>query len=139
VDETLTGWADSWNKSLILDKKEIDQHIDIGAGAQFMRFTSNVGASVEWDPVNGELTFKAEASAVLSLASGTADAKIYMPGRIGWPLKFKSEKSITPPEMGMLRIYIETSLIGFLGGISTGRSSITGDDDKRQTSVSWAK
>ncbi|WP_435952671.1 ATPase [Dryocola sp. BD626] len=115
VDETLTGWADSWNKSLILDKKEIGQCIDVGAGAQFMRFTSNAGASGEWDPVNGELTFKSEASAVLSLASGTADAKIYMPDRIGWSLKFNSEKSTTPIDMGMLRLYLETSLIGFAG------------------------
>lgn len=115
VDETLTGWAESWNKSLVMDKKEIGKCIDVEAGAQFMRFTSNVGASGEWDPANGELTFKGEANAILSLAAGTADAKIFMPDRIGWSLKFNSEKSAEPINMGMLRLYLETSLIGFAG------------------------
>lgn len=142
VDETLTGWADSWNKSLTMDKKEVGKYIDVEAGAQFMRFTSNVGASGEWDPVNGELTFKGEANAVLSLAAGTADAKIFMPDRIGWLLKFNSEKSAEPINMGMLRLYLETSLIGFAGAsvqaeaqlqVTTinGKQLLVGQSDKR--------
>ncbi|MCP2003027.1 UNVERIFIED_ORG: hypothetical protein J2Y78_001567 [Buttiauxella agrestis ATCC 33320] len=142
VDKTLTGWAESWNSSLVMDNKEIGQHIDVSAGAQFMRFTSNAGASGEWDPVNGALTFKGEASAVLSIASGTADATIYMPDRIGWALKFHSEKSTTPVEMGMLRLYLETVLNGFAGAsvqaeaqlqVTTinGKQALVGQSNKR--------
>ncbi len=40
IDETLTGWAESWNNSLV-SHKEIGQFIDFSAGAQFMRCTSN--------------------------------------------------------------------------------------------------
>lgn len=86
IDKTLCGWADSWNESLVLEK-EIGSNMDISAGAQFMRFTSNTGASGEWDPYNGKLTIKGEHSIVLSIASGTAAAKLYIPDRIGWSLK----------------------------------------------------
>ncbi|MHC4058666.1 ATPase [Yersinia pseudotuberculosis] len=106
IDATLTGWADCWNAG---------ENVDISAGAQFMRFTSNLGASGEWDPVNGKLKLKAEFGAVLSVASGTADATIFMPDRIGWPMKFTPTGRTSPVNMGMLRVYIQTLLIGFAG------------------------
>ena len=46
IDKTLCEWADSWNNSLLMEK-EIGQSIDVSLGAQFLRFTSNTGASGE--------------------------------------------------------------------------------------------
>lgn len=106
IDAVLTSWADSWN---------LGENVDISAGAQFMRFTSNLGASGDWDPIDGKLKVKAEFSAALSVASGTAEAKYFMPDRIGWPLKFTPTGRASPVDMGMLRVYIQTSLIGFAG------------------------
>jgi hypothetical protein len=114
IDKTLTGWADSWNNSLLMDE-EYGEHVDVSAGAQFMRFTNNVGASGGWDPQSGELAFKAEAQATLSLASGTAKGTFYIPDRIGWPLVYKDPKLPLPINMGMLRCYFSSSLIGFAG------------------------
>jgi len=116
IDKTLTGWAESWNKSLNADnkEKEIGQHIDVSAGAQFMRFTANAGASGEWDPWKGEATVSGEASAVLSIAQGCASATFYLPDRVGWPLTYTPEGGATL-SMGMLRVYLETQLGGFAG------------------------
>ncbi|MEG2568551.1 MAG: hypothetical protein RSA84_20325, partial [Acinetobacter sp.] len=51
VDKTLTDWADSWNTSLArANETDVNANIDVSAGAQFLRFTSNSGASGEWDP-----------------------------------------------------------------------------------------
>ncbi|ALZ96290.1 MULTISPECIES: hypothetical protein [Enterobacteriaceae] len=115
IDKTLCEWADSWNNSLLMEK-EIGQSIDVSLGAQFLRFTSNTGASGEWDPYNGKLTIKGEHSTVLSVASGTASAKFFMPDRIGWALKMLPPPGKTKVlNMGMWRMYLETSLIGFAG------------------------
>ncbi|WP_155018832.1 ATPase [Enterobacter hormaechei] len=115
IDKTLCDWADSWNSSVVLEK-EIGQNIDVSAGAQFLRFTSNTGASGEWDPYKGKLTIKGEHSTVLSVASGTASAKFYIPDRIGWSLKMLPPPGKTKVlNMGMWRMYLETSLIGFAG------------------------
>ncbi|MGB2535656.1 ATPase [Hafnia paralvei] len=125
VDKTLTDWADSWNKSLArANETDVNANIDVSAGAQFLRFTSNSGASGEWDPYDGKLSFKVEHSSVLSIASGTVSAKFYMPDRIGWPLKYAAEDRVKPLDMGMLRVYFETSLIGFAGASAQVESQI---------------
>ncbi|TBL50382.1 ATPase [Obesumbacterium proteus] len=125
VDKTLTDWADSWNTSLArANETDIDANIDVSAGAQFLRFTSNSGASGEWDPYDGKLSFKVEHSSVLSIASGTVSSKFYMPDRIGWPLKYVAENRVKPVDMGMLRVYFETSLIGFAGASAQVESQV---------------
>lgn len=106
IDKTLGEWADSWN---------IGDHIDVSAGAQFMRFTANAGASGKWDPYKGDVSFKAEASSVLSIAQGTVNATYFLPDRVGWLLAYTPDGSDVPLNMGMLRVYFETELIGFAG------------------------
>ncbi|QGU89187.1 ATPase [Erwinia sorbitola] len=141
IDKTLTGWAESWNNSLVLNE-ELGQHVDVSAGAQFMRFACNMGASGGWDPQKGELAFKAEAQARLSLASGTAKGTFYIPDRIGWSLSYQLENQPKPLNMGMLRCYFSTSLIGFAGASAqleaqlqvktlNGKQLITGDRQAR--------
>ncbi|WP_435952663.1 ATPase [Dryocola sp. BD626] len=114
IDKTLTGWADSWNHSLKINK-ENDPHIDISAGAQFMRFTANAGASGEWDAKKGNVTFKAEGEATLALAQGCANVTYYRPDRVGWPLIYKPDDTAQTINMGMLRVYFQAELIGFAG------------------------
>lgn len=115
IDKTLTDWADSWNNSLIVDSKEVGQNIDVSAGAQFMRFTANAGASGEWDVKDSKLTFKAEGEAVLAIAQGAASATYYYPDRVGWPLIYNEDDSGQTINMGMIRLCAEIELVGFAG------------------------
>ncbi|MGK3124794.1 ATPase [Candidatus Pantoea formicae] len=114
IDKTLVEWAGSWNDCLGSDEKGKPHSIDISAGAQFLRFTSNVGMSGKWDPNNGKVSYKGEASAVVNVASGTVNAKCFYPDRVGWPLKYEPESS-SPIDMGMLRLILNTDLVGFVG------------------------
>jgi len=114
IDKTLVEWAGSWNDCLGSDENGKPHSIDISAGAQFLRFTSNVGMSGKWDPNNGKVSYKGEASAVVNVASGTVNAKCYYPDRVGWPLKYEPESS-SPIDMGMLRLILNTDLVGFVG------------------------
>ncbi|WFW13936.1 ATPase [Citrobacter freundii] len=123
IDETLTGWAESWNNSLV-SHKEIGQFIDFSAGAQFMRCTSNLAASAEWDPSTGELAIKGEFKATLSLASGIVETTFYLPDRVGWSLTFQPENRTEPLKMGMLRVYLKTSLIGFVGASAQAEAQL---------------
>lgn len=112
-DVTLFDWAHSWNESLV-GKVEYNQSIDVSAGAQFMRFASNVGASAEFDPLKGQASIKGEASASLSLASATVNLTAYVPDRFGWSLSLTRE---TGPafDLGKLRLYLTPELKGFIG------------------------
>lgn len=135
IDETLKDWADSWNFSA---NGKGSSGVDVSAGAQFMRFTSNLGAAGEFDPENGTVTTKVEGSAVLTVASACARATLYYPDRIGWALHFKhstkdtdsagqtspadGDKKVTTLSdvvssfnMGMMRVKLEADLVGFLG------------------------
>ncbi|MDI9220486.1 ATPase [Pantoea sp. EA-12] len=114
IDKTLVEWAGSWNDCLGSDENGKPHSIDISAGAQFLRFTSNVGMSGKWDPNNGKVSYKGEASAVVNVASGTVNAKCFYPDRVGWPLKYEPESS-SPIDMGMLRLILNTDLVGFVG------------------------
>ncbi|QIU89835.1 ATPase [Yokenella regensburgei] len=114
IDKTLTAWADSWNNSLSANNLHTSKHIDISAGAQFMRFTANAGASSSWDAKDGKFTIKGEASAALSIAQGSAGVEYFLPDRVGWPLTYHPEGAM-PLDMGMLRVRLKTELIGFVG------------------------
>ena len=114
IDTTLCGWADSWNASLSV-AKEIGEHVDISAGAQFLRFSSNLGASGTWEPWKGEVAIKAEFKSALTLASGAAMANYYIPDRIGWMLKWQAQGRPKPVDMGLIRVKLGISLIGFAG------------------------
>ncbi|WP_343645669.1 ATPase [Enterobacter sp.] len=114
IDTTLCGWADSWNASLSV-AKEIGEHVDISAGAQFLRFSSNLGASGTWEPWKGEVAIKAEFKSALTLASGAAMANYYIPDRIGWMLKWQAQGRPKPMDMGLIRVKLGISLIGFAG------------------------
>ncbi|MBY4836662.1 ATPase [Pantoea sp. DY-15] len=114
IDVTLTDWAESWNNSLFVDGQRISENIDVSAGAQFLRFTANAGASGEFSMKGGRnLSIKGEASSTLTIASGEARMTCYYPDRVGWSLKFESE--IIPIDMGMFRMFLEPSLTGFIG------------------------
>lgn len=117
VDEVLVEWADSWNDCLGSDDEGKPRSVDISAGAQFMRFTANLSSLGKWNPNNGKVSYKGEASSVINVASGTANAKIFFPDRIGWPLRYQPEKGsvINPIDMGMLRLFLESDLVGFVG------------------------
>lgn len=114
IDKTLLEWAGSWNDFLGQDANGKTRSVDVSAGAQFLRFTSNVGMSGKWDPNNGEVNYAAKGSAVIHLASGTVNANYYYPDRIGWTLKYEITSKETI-DMGMLRVFLNADLVGFVG------------------------
>ncbi len=142
IEETLTDFAESWNQSLLLPNKEFGSSLDVSAGAQFLRFVSNVSSKGEFDPYKGNLSYKGEASAVLSVAEGVAEGKYYFPDRLGWDLKFKAETAnglidaSVPGEqklaadaaeilnMGQLRAYVSCALSGFIGASAQAEAQI---------------
>jgi hypothetical protein len=112
-DFALFEWAEAWNRSL-LGKTELGASVDLSAGAQFMRFVSNVGASAEFDPSKGNVAVKGEAKATLTVASGMVNMTVYVPDRLGWSLSYASPRGNTF-DMGMLRLYLTPELNGFIG------------------------
>ncbi|AVE76336.1 hypothetical protein [Klebsiella michiganensis] len=123
LDETLFDWAKSWNGSLS-GSHTFDNGIELSGAAQFMRFISNVGAEAEFNPNEGGLKFKGEAKASVAIASGIGRADFYIPDRLGWDLRYipgeeseagKTGQVLTGLNMGVVRIYIENQLIGFVG------------------------
>ncbi|MEC5321544.1 ATPase [Brenneria populi subsp. brevivirga] len=140
VEHTLTDFASAWNDSLILPTKEYGGSIDVSAAAQFLRFTSNVSSKGEFDPTKGSLSYKGEASAVLSIAEGVAEGKFYFPDRLGWPLKWHSkanagtdtsnknaatgDTSADIIDMGQLRLFIGCELSGFIGASAQAEAQV---------------
>lgn len=117
VDEVLVEWANSWNDCLGTDDEGKPRSVDVSAGAQFMRFTSNISSAGKWNPNDGKLSYKGEANAVINVASGVANAKLYFPDRIGWQWRYVPEQGsiINPLDMGMVRLFLESDLVGFVG------------------------
>lgn len=123
IDKTLFDWAESWNKS-VEGSKTFDNGIEISGAAQFMRFISNVGAETEFNPNEGKVSIKGEAKTTLSVASGVAKAATFIPDRLGWNLSYtpeaisgynSPEQTVATISMGVIRVCIENTLIGFMG------------------------
>jgi hypothetical protein len=123
LDETLFNWAESWNES-VNGSHAFDNGIEISGAAQFMRFVSNVGAEAEFNPGGGSVKIKGEAKASLAVASGIGLAAFYIPDRLGWQVKYtpgeekqdgSADRAQPFLDMGVMRIYIENRLIGFVG------------------------
>lgn len=114
----LFDWAKTWNDSLSTQKSVDDvmryMDVDVSAGAQFMRYATNVGASVEFDPNKGQFAVKGEAKASLSIAAGAARFAAYIPDRLGTSLPFKNAGGSTF-DLGMVRLCIDAQLTGFVG------------------------
>ncbi|OWP49776.1 ATPase [Pseudomonas nitroreducens] len=104
-DASLFEWADTWNAS---------PYIDVSAGAQFLRYAHNLGASVEFNPEKGQFAIKGEAKGSLTLASGFASFATYAPDRLGWSLAYQSNTG-EKLDMGLLRLCLEGQVTGFIG------------------------
>ncbi|MFJ3076932.1 hypothetical protein [Pseudomonas sp. NPDC087029] len=114
IDEVLFDWAESWNHSLQGEKKDAIANVDFCAGAQFMRFVANMGASAEFDPHKSQASIKGEGKASLTLASGTVALTAYVPDRFGWNLKYTDSKQQLF-DMGHFRLVVAQRLTGFIG------------------------
>ena len=112
-DKNLADWADAWNNRD--DYNREGQIIDVSAGAQFLRFSSNAGALAEWNPKKGQGHIKGEAHAELILAAAHASTTFYQPDRSGWQLKFIINDKNKEANLGVLRSKIDTSQTGFAG------------------------
>lgn len=113
TEGTLFDWADTWNENLNT-QRELGANVDVSAGAQFMRYASNVGASAEFDPKNGNVSIKGEGKASLTVAAGTAQMQIYVPDRLGWALAYTTQSGQVF-DLGMLRLSLAPALTGFIG------------------------
>ncbi|EMX0848816.1 hypothetical protein AAF302_000005 [Pluralibacter gergoviae] len=112
-EKNLADWADAWNKQA--DYSIEEKYIDVSAGAQFLRFSSNVGAMVDWSPRDNKGRISGEASAELTLAAGQASTTFYQPDRGGWRLKFIINEENKEANLGILRTQIDVKLTCFAG------------------------
>ncbi|AZE72290.1 hypothetical protein C4K00_2061 [Pseudomonas synxantha] len=114
-DCSLFDWAESWNAAAQCEA-EWGDHIDFEGGAQFMRFVSNFGASVEIDPSKQQFSIKGEGGGSLTAAAGIASFSIYAPDRIGWALTVNpSDDGGVPFDLGMMRLSLNVRLAAFIG------------------------
>lgn len=112
-DKTLFDWAERWNKSLA-GKTSLGEDVDVSAAAQFMRFVSNVGANVEFDPVTRNAAIQGEAKSSMTVASGMLDFTGFAPDRLGWSLSYSNAKG-NVFDMGRMRLLLSSELAGFIG------------------------
>ncbi|MFJ3484909.1 hypothetical protein ACIPL1_16195 [Pseudomonas sp. NPDC090202] len=113
-DRTLHDWAKEWNENLTIDKP-LFENVDFSGGAQFMRFTSNVGASLELDVAKRQSSLNVELKRTLTLASGFLNLKWTLPDQFGWNLKMKT-RSGEILNLGNLRVRVDGQIGGFVGG-----------------------
>jgi len=111
-ESVLTEWADAWNQKE--DYKKEGDYIDVSAGAQFLRLTANASTVNNWNPDTGETQFSGEAHAELTIFSGKVSSTIYVPDRVGWPLKFMVNDT-KEANIGVLRAKIDGELTGYVG------------------------
>ena len=112
-DKTLFEWAQCWNETL-QSERQLSPGVDASGAAQFMRYTSNVGASVEFDIRTLQAAVQAEFKRTLTVASGYADIQRYLPDLHGWPLKLQVRQDKTL-HLGNLRLRVGGQVNGFLG------------------------
>lgn len=112
-EASLTEWAEAWNGQ---DGYAAEGRvIDVSAGAQFLRFSSNAGAQLDWNRKENAGSISGEAEATLTLAEAHVKATFYQPDRGGWQLKFIINDENKEANLGVLRSRIDTGLTGFAG------------------------
>lgn len=121
-EKTLTDWADSWNSQYKEYSKE-GHYIDVSAGAQFLRLTANASTLNTWNPDTGEVQLKGEAKADLTVFSGKVNTTIYVPDRVGWPLKFMVNDT-KEANIGVLRATLCGELTGYVGASAQAEGNL---------------
>ncbi|MDK1234755.1 hypothetical protein [Cronobacter turicensis] len=112
-EATLTDWAKAWNDQYKECSKK-GNYIDVSAGAQFLRLTANASTLNTWNPDTGKAQIKGEAKADLALCAGKVNSTIYVPDRVGWPIKFMVNNT-KEANIGVLRAKIDGELTGYVG------------------------
>ena len=131
TDAALFDWAERWNESLNYHE-EFGGHVDVSAGAQFMRYASNVGGRAELDPNQGTASVFSHGSASFTVASATLGTTIYVPNRLGCSFTYTDRKGGVF-DLGMFRMVISPELTGFIGGsvMVEGQMQVVIKDDKQ--------
>ncbi|CAG8863305.1 hypothetical protein PS627_00241 [Pseudomonas fluorescens] len=113
ADGVLFDWAERWNESLDYHE-EFGAHVDVSAGAQFMRYASNVGGRAELDPNKGTASLISHGSASFTVASATLGTTIYVPNRLGCSFSYTDRRGGVF-DLGMFRLVMSPELTGFIG------------------------
>lgn len=121
-EATLTDWASEWNKKCSEYKNE-GQYIDVSAGAQFLRLTANASTLTTWNPDTNHVQIKGEAKSELTVFSGKVSSTIYVPDRVGWPLKFMVNDT-KEANIGVLRAIIDGELTGYVGASAQAEGNL---------------
>lgn len=131
TDAALFDWAERWNESLNYHE-EFGGHVDVSAGAQFMRYASNVGGRAEFDPNNGTASVFGQGSASFTVASATLGTTIYVPNRLGCSFTYTDGKGGVF-DLGLFRMVISPELAGFIGGsvMVEGQMQVVVKDEKQ--------
>ncbi|MDF1897161.1 hypothetical protein [Rahnella contaminans] len=126
---SLFAWSDKWNKAAkfqLHDDKDQSgsDHFDASAGAQLLRYTAGVGASLEFDPVNMEAQAKVSGSAEFAIWEGKANFKVMFPHRLGW-LPSVPKRGGGECVLGYFRLDLEVVATSSVGASLTAELGIT--------------
>ncbi len=103
----LTDWAKEWSENA--NASYSNGMIDLGASAQFMRYTAGAGAALEFNPAKGSMCAKASANASFAIAQGGGALDFYLPTKSGLHFSFSDL------DMGRFRVLLSVTISGFLG------------------------
>ncbi|MFU2318800.1 hypothetical protein [Rahnella sp. PCH160] len=128
---TLFGWAEKWNEGknshlqLHDDKEQSpDDHFDASFGAQLMRYTSGLGANIEFDPTKMEGQAKLSGNAEFAVWEAKGNFKIMHPHRLGWLPSVPRRDGKGDCVLGYLRIDLEVVATSSLGASITAELGI---------------
>ncbi|MBU9818712.1 hypothetical protein J1782_02260, partial [Rahnella sp. BCC 1045] len=128
---TLFDWAKKWNEGknshlqLHDDKEQSpDDHFDASFGAQLMRYTSGLGANIEFDPNKMEGQAKLSGNAEFAVWEAKGNFKIMHPHRLGWLPSVPRRDGKGDCVLRYLRIDLEVVATSSLGASITAELGI---------------
>lgn len=130
ISETLTDWAEAWNKDLKWNREvklgPLKNDVSLTAQAQLMRFFAGVGGDAEWEPHKGRVALKAEGRVEFAVAEGTAGCQLFLPSKKGWDLCL-TDLTGKRHDIGPMRFSAHLRLYGAAGASVVGELALTTD------------
>lgn len=116
LGDLIKPWVEELENILSIDK-EIGI-FNISGGAQFMRYAYAAQIESDIDLLKGRINLKGELSGEVALATGSINASIFIPDRLGilWQLKgLDSQGRVQSYPIGHFRLSLGAYLTGFIG------------------------
>jgi len=128
VEGSIGSWATAWNSDTSnqfstkgkLSAGPITGHIEVDAGAQFMRYLYGGSLNATFQPFKGDVSFRAEGHAEVALAEAKAGCVLYFPCKDGWMWTLPAalvdrSASEKDTDLGAVRLMASLELKGVVG------------------------